>query len=264
MRRSRQIPGAKPDPRQRSHGTRCASALLLHPHDAARGVSPPAPSQIPLQHPRGCAAPKPRGSSSRSPAQSRLIASCLFFFAFEVRIPPTLARARFCPVSHGEEPVVTQIQGHGRVAKPSPARVWWEQHPRGQRPAGTAATGTAAALPRVVVVGFGGILHSRHLLLSYLIPPEPGTGRGAGAAGAAASGHRERPRRRCGDRQSHQQATHPGFVLASRGVKALGEEVSLFKLCLREGAAFFISQDSLKFRKREREREREGTAKGRD
>lgn len=61
-------------------------------------------------------------------------------------------------------------------------------------------------------------------------------------------------------RQSHRQATHPGFVLASRGVKALGDEVSLFKMCLGEAAAFFISQDSLKFRKRERERE--GKAKG--
>lgn len=170
----------------RPHGTRCAPALLLHPqnpHEAARGFSPSAPSQIPLQHPPECAAPKARGrSSSRSPAQSRLIASCLFFIAFEVRIPPTLPRARFCPVSHGGEPVshavVTQIQGRGWVAKPSPARVCWEQHPWG-----AAAVGTAPALPRAAVAGSGGILHSQHLLLRYLIPPEPGTARGAGAAG---------------------------------------------------------------------------------
>lgn len=37
----------------------------------------------------------------------------------------------------------------------------------------------------------------------------------------------------------------------------------MFKMCLREAAAFFISQDTLKFRKREREKER-GRQKGRD
>lgn len=138
-----------------------------------------------LQHP-----PERRGRSSpRSPAQSRLIASCLFFFAFEVRIPPTLPRAGF----------LAGLTGRGARGDPNPrTRLGWQNLPqrdfagsgitRGDSDSGDSASASPGGAGWV----WGWILHSQPLLLSCLIPPEPGAARGAGAA----SGHRERPRRR--------------------------------------------------------------------
>lgn len=135
---------ADPRGKARPRGTRCAPALLVHPRSPqeARGVSP---SAIPKPQPS-----IPRGrSSSRSPARSRLIASCLFFFAFEVRIPPTLPTARFCPAWLGGEPAVTQTRGTagwhslGSRTRPGAASV------------GTAAVGTAPALPRAAGLALG-------------------------------------------------------------------------------------------------------------
>lgn len=196
---------ADPRGKARPRGTRCAPALLVHPRSPqeARGVSP---SAIPKPQPS-----IPRGrSSSRSPARSRLIASCLFFFAFEVRIPPTLPTARFCPAWLGGEPAVTQTPGHGRVAKPR------QQDPAGSSIRGDSGRGDSASASPGGGAGSGGILHSQHLLQGYLIPPEPGTARGAaGAAGTdAGSG-------RCGDRQSHQQLLTLALSLHPEELKPL-------------------------------------------
>lgn len=180
----------------------------------------------------GPRSPQAAGATSRPQPRSepRLIASYLFFFASEMRIPPApLPRARFCPASPGGEPAGDPTPGAelGGEAFRS-VRLPWAQRPTGTAPAGFPGVCSACSCATRD-------LRSRP------------AARGPRAAGTAAAAARK--------------ATHPGFVLACRGAfRALGDEVSLFRTRLREAAAFFISQDSLKFRKREREKE--GTAKG--